>query len=360
MVMHLPQPLAGPPEDIHYPDSDGKPLADNTKQLDWIMLLTGNLKILFEPDPKVFVSSDQLWYPVRGRPDIRQAPDVYVVFGRPKGHRGSWKQWEELDTPMTVVFEILSPGNSPEEMVEKFHFYDDYGVEEYYTYDPDDNDFRIYIRGRATLVPRHPIHRRFTSPRLGVPFDWSGNELKVLYPDGRPFLSMIELDQERIREATARQQAEAAWQQAEVARQQAEAARQQAEAERQAEMAARQQAEAERQAEITARQQAEVARQQAEAERQAEMAARQQAEVARQQAEVARQQAEVARQQAEAERQAEMAARQQAEADHQAEAAARAQMEARLARLAYLASQVAAGTASPEELGEWQQWIGAN
>lgn len=51
-----------------------------------------------------------LWYPVESHPEIRTAPDVLVVFGRPKGHRGSYKQWEEDNIPPQVVFEILSPG----------------------------------------------------------------------------------------------------------------------------------------------------------------------------------------------------------------------------------------------------------
>lgn len=37
-----------------------------------------------------------------------------------------------------MVFEILSPGNRPSEMLRKFKFYERYGVQEYYLYDPDD------------------------------------------------------------------------------------------------------------------------------------------------------------------------------------------------------------------------------
>src|SRR5690349_16890133 len=95
---------------IVYPDQDGKPLSDNTKQGRWIVLLYDNLEALFRDREDVFVAPDNLWYPVEGRPDIRQAPDVYVVFGRPKGPRGSYQQWKEGGVPIHVVFEILSPG----------------------------------------------------------------------------------------------------------------------------------------------------------------------------------------------------------------------------------------------------------
>src|SRR5205807_8645404 len=73
---------------VVYPDSDGKPMAENTKQLRWIVVLFGNLCALFRDRPDVFVAADLFWYPVEGEPDIRAAPDVLLVFGRPKGDRG--------------------------------------------------------------------------------------------------------------------------------------------------------------------------------------------------------------------------------------------------------------------------------
>jgi Uma2 family endonuclease len=107
-------------------------------------------------------------------------------------HRGSWKQWEENDTPMTVVFEVLSPGNDAFEMIDKFHFYDDHGVEEYYVYDPDKNQLIVYTRGQQTLRRVQPVHG-FVSPRLKIRFDLSGDEMVVYRPDGSRFLTFEEL-----------------------------------------------------------------------------------------------------------------------------------------------------------------------
>ena len=73
---------------------------------------------------------------VEGKPEICIAPDALVAFGRPKGDRGSYKQWEEEDAPQ-VVFEVLSPNNRVIEMERKLLFYELYGVQEYYIYDPD-------------------------------------------------------------------------------------------------------------------------------------------------------------------------------------------------------------------------------
>ena len=103
-----------------YPDSDGKPMADNTLQYRWIVLLVSNLKHLFRGQT-VFVAGDLLWYPqpVTQPPAPSQAPDAMVVFGRPGGDRRSYKQWEEDNVAPQVVFEILSESNTASEMLKK-------------------------------------------------------------------------------------------------------------------------------------------------------------------------------------------------------------------------------------------------
>src|SRR5580704_10855200 len=125
----LPQPALT--SVVVYPESDGKPMADNTKQFMWIVVLYGNLAALFRDRLDVWVWGDLMWYPLEGHPESSAAPDVFVVFGRPKGHRRSYKQWEEGNIPLTVVFEILSPSNTVQEMDDKLAFYEEHGVEEY-------------------------------------------------------------------------------------------------------------------------------------------------------------------------------------------------------------------------------------
>lgn len=177
---------------IEYPDSDGKPMSDNTKQFRWIQTIEGNLEALFREDEQVFVAGDNLWYPVEGFPEIRYAPDVSVVFGRPKGHRGSYQQWEEGNVSLTVVFEILSPSNTVMEMDSKYDFYEEYGAEEYYIYDPDSNRLSGYVRRGEVFRKVRPINGH-TSPRLGIRFDLTGEELIIRGPDGKPFLTFEQL-----------------------------------------------------------------------------------------------------------------------------------------------------------------------
>jgi Uma2 family endonuclease len=215
-------------EDILYPSGDGKPMAENTEQYRWIVMIKENLEILFVNQPDVFIAADLFWYPVlvQARPVPQQAPDVMVVFGRPKGRRRSYKQWQEDNLPAQVVFEILSDSNKTREgreaMAAKFRFYEQYGVEEYYMYDPDEFSLQGWQRRSNSLVQIAPMFD-WVSPRLGIQFEWQpSNELVLYRPDGQRFLSPVELSQ----------QAEQPQQRAEQAQQQAEQAQQRAEQER--------------------------------------------------------------------------------------------------------------------------------
>jgi Uma2 family endonuclease len=190
MVSQLPAPTQ-----IEYPDSDGKPMSDNTKQFRWITIVKYNLDWLFTDDENVFIAGDLLWYPVEGNAKRRVAPDVMVAFGRPKGDRGSYKQWEEAGIAPQVVFEILSPGNKPNEMAAKLAFYDRHDVEEYYIYDPDTNALSGWERADGYLV-EIPIMQDWCSPRLGIRFDLNmPPELQIYRPNGEPFLSFEDVSQ---------------------------------------------------------------------------------------------------------------------------------------------------------------------
>ncbi len=147
-----------------------------------------------------------------------------VAIGRPKGHRGSYRQWEEDNIAPQVVFEILSPGNRLAEMNRKFKFYERYGVEEYYIYDPERLDLAGWRRGESELKMIEEMSG-WVSPRLQIRFEFPPTGLELYYPDGRRFLTSVELHQQA---QAAQQQAEAAQQQAQAAQRQAEAAQQQA------------------------------------------------------------------------------------------------------------------------------------
>jgi Uma2 family endonuclease len=216
--------------EIIYPESDGRPMADNTIQFRWITVIYYNLAWLFAQDDNVFVAGDLLWYPVKGNNKLRQAPDVMVAFGVEKKDRGSYQQWKENNIAPQVVFEILSPGNTLKEMSRKLLFYQRYGVEEYYVYDPQKNSLTGWVRSEEWLDTIDEING-WVSPRLGIRFEISSDTLLLYRPDGKPFADYLEVQQQLDAAENRAAQAEA---QLEQERQAKEQERQAKEQERQA------------------------------------------------------------------------------------------------------------------------------
>ncbi len=183
-----PDRLYGPPR-VNYPASDGRPMSDNTLQerVDRHASRAAWRRSIRD-DPKVFIASNLMWYPVKGNNRRRLAPDVMVAFGRPKGYRESYIQHRERGVAPQVVFEILSPGNRKRVMDFKRTRYEAYGVEEYYVFDPYEIGLEVWLRRRGNLPTdprgigfgqppaRHPVRagrrpddlrpRRPTVPRL--------------------------------------------------------------------------------------------------------------------------------------------------------------------------------------------------
>ncbi|GET38162.1 Uma2 family endonuclease [Microseira wollei] len=213
MVKQLPTNTAPA---IIYPESDGQPMADNTKQFRPIVTIKENLELLFANNLDVFVAGDLLWYPVEGDNKTSQAPDTMVVFGRPKGDRGSYKQWEEENIPPQVVLEVLSPGSRLkrfQEMLQKLKFYERFGVEEYYVYDLDEVDAIGWLRSGEKLELIEEMNN-WVSPRLQIRFQVTGNDLEIFSPSGERFLTYVELaqlkEQERQRAEQEKQRADEA------------------------------------------------------------------------------------------------------------------------------------------------------
>jgi hypothetical protein len=162
-----------------------------------------------------------------------------VVFGRPKGHRRSYLQWRENNIAPQVVFEVLSPGNRQHELLHKYNFYQRYGVEEYYVYNPDNGGMSGWrrVEGRWEVIARLA---GWTSPRLGVRFEFENGELVIYRPDGRRFTTLAKVTQQL---QSAEQQARLEHREAEQARQEAQEARKQAEEAREEVKRVREQAE---------------------------------------------------------------------------------------------------------------------
>ncbi|MEG3840452.1 Uma2 family endonuclease [Microcoleus sp. herbarium14] len=198
---------------VIYPDDNGEPMSNNTDRFRLIVWIKEKLELLFANDPNVFVAGDLLWYPVEGNNKLSQALDVMAVFGIPKGYRGSYQQWNEDNIAPQVAFEIW-PGDRIGLMMQKFQFYERYGVEEYYLYDPEKLELGGWLRVEGKLEQIEQMDG-WVSPRLGVRFQLSETGLEMFGLSGEPFMSFVELDR-------LRQQAEARAQQAEMLLEQSE------------------------------------------------------------------------------------------------------------------------------------------
>jgi Uma2 family endonuclease len=200
VIMHTSLPIPPAADLIVYPQSDGKPMADNTWQARWIVMLYSNLRSVLDLRT-TFVAMDLLWYPLEGQSKVSAAPDVMVVFGRPDGDRPSWMQWKEEGIAPQVVFEVLSPSNSTIEMLNKQHWYSTHGVEECIIIDPganpgDPERFVPMQRQDGALKPVPVGETGWTSPRLGVRFCEEAGRLRIYAPDGSPFRSFESLKQQ--------------------------------------------------------------------------------------------------------------------------------------------------------------------
>jgi len=120
---------------VHYPESDGKPMAETPEHLDAMLYLIGALQTYFAQRPDVYVGGNQFMYWIEGNPNQRVAPDVYVGFGIPKlPPRPVWKVWEEGKAP-DVIMEVTSRSTSQEDFGKNYRLYERLGVKESFLVD---------------------------------------------------------------------------------------------------------------------------------------------------------------------------------------------------------------------------------
>jgi Uma2 family endonuclease len=221
---------------IHYPERDGKPMAETDVHIDVLIYLREALRDYFRNDPQVYVAGNMLFYYEEGNPAACVAPDVFVVQGVPKGERRTYKLWEE-GRPPTVVFEITSRGSRLEDLGTKRALYAMLGVQEYFLYDPLGEYLQPPLQGYQLrqgeyerLLPGD--QGQLVSQVLSLELQLQNGQLLVINPTtGERLLTPAEAHAARRTEAEARL-AEATARQAETeARQAAEARAALAEAE---------------------------------------------------------------------------------------------------------------------------------
>lgn len=183
---------------IHYPSSDGKPMAET--DFHWLAMvdLTLRLRHRYAEQPDVYVASNNLIYYEEGNPRRCFSPDVYVVLGAPKGVRRIYRVWEE-GRPPTVVFEMSSRKTRREDLGAKRELCARLGIAEYWLFDPEHDYLDPPLQGYRLVGTNYQAigadaAGHLISPSLGLrlavdgasiaPFDLATGEA-LLPPDER-------------------------------------------------------------------------------------------------------------------------------------------------------------------------------
>lgn len=192
-------------DDVYYPESDGRPLAETEVHLDEIVYLREALQEHFRETPDVYVGCDMCFYYVPRQPRFFVAPDVFVVFGVPKLRNGKkrrvYKLWEEGQAPRMVI-EVTSDSTQDEDLQTKKALYEQIGVQEYFLHDPLGDYLDPKLQGFELVAGRYarmePLQDGSLISRTTALILKPENEgLKLLdTASGRPFLRTSEKDDE--------------------------------------------------------------------------------------------------------------------------------------------------------------------
>lgn len=171
---------------LHYPESDGKPMGETDVHIDALIYLREALRDYFHDDPQMYVAGNMLLYYEEGNPAACVAPDVFVVQGVAKGERRTYRLWEEGQAPV-VVFEITSRGSRLEDLGTKRAIYAMLGMREYFLYDPLGEYLRPPLQGyrlQEGEYQRLPPggEGRLVSQALGLELRLEDGRLRVFNP----------------------------------------------------------------------------------------------------------------------------------------------------------------------------------
>ena len=132
---------------VEYPSSDGKPVAETPLHYDRLRDLATALQLRYEGRDDVYVGANMLVYYEEGNKDRHLAPDLLVVFGVGDHRRDVFLLWEEKAP--AFILEITSKSTRGRDEHEKRERYAEWGVGEYFLYDPRAEYLVPPLRGLA-------------------------------------------------------------------------------------------------------------------------------------------------------------------------------------------------------------------
>lgn len=186
------------PEQVHYPDSDGEPMAENDVIRELMIGSEAALRQHFRGRKDVYISANLFLYYEEGEPKRRVAPDLLVVLGVDGHRRPNFKIWEEGKAP-DVVFEFTTASSRIADMGEKLGLYAALGIPEYYVFDPTGEYLQPRFRAfrlHGDLYRELPMGDRVPSPLLGLELRVEGTSLGFFGPQGRLVGDVVALSEE--------------------------------------------------------------------------------------------------------------------------------------------------------------------
>ncbi|MCY3818650.1 MAG: Uma2 family endonuclease [Gammaproteobacteria bacterium] len=186
---YLSETLAIEPDVVHYPTSDGKPVAETERHFMRLAGAAYGIRKHLAGRDDVYVGSNLLVFDEPGNPRRHLSPDIFVAFGVRRGERDLYKIWEEK--PPSFVLEITSASTRREDERTKRRRYAQWGVGEYFLYDPRGEWLtpplqglelhgRRYRKMREVALPNG--ERGLRSESLGLGLWLKGTELRLYDP----------------------------------------------------------------------------------------------------------------------------------------------------------------------------------
>jgi len=187
--------------EIHYPESDGKPMAETDVHREQMNYLIETLKVHFQSRTDVYVSGNIMFYYEEGNPRKVFSPDVLVCFGVSGEDRRTYKLWEEKQFPQ-VVFEISSRGTWGDDLNRKWFLFQQFGVKEYYIFDPEYDylpEPLIAYRLKRGELKQVPIkNSRIFSEEIGLEIVDTGKGLRLYNPETKQFMRTLSESENEI------------------------------------------------------------------------------------------------------------------------------------------------------------------
>ena len=199
--------LKAPGKPVHYPESDGKPLAESDTHLEEVVSIRLTLRQYFADQENVYVSGLNLIYYVEGDPRKCFSPDVYVTRGIPRGRRRVYLVWAEGRVP-DIAFEVTSKKTRSRDVREKRALYAQLGIREYVLFDPEAEylkpPFQLLRLKNGEYEPQTPdAEGAYYSEALNLRLKVIDEHLRFVVPETGELVALPE------DEASARAEAEA-------------------------------------------------------------------------------------------------------------------------------------------------------